>query len=95
MNILKFLLLSLFFSNTFSLNNDLQIESESKKYQSGIQIKNLDEIKNIKILFFIELCLFSFFTIYWLCLLRRCNLFYIFIIINFFLLLYLDFIFNV
>lgn len=48
---------------------------------------------NIKILFLIEFCILSLFSIYWLCLIRRCNSFYGFLILNFLLLLLIDFIY--
>jgi len=47
----------------------------------------------IKILFLIETCIFSFFLVYWLCLIRRCNAFWLFILLNLFLLSFIDLLF--
>jgi hypothetical protein len=60
--------------------------------QNNNIIDNNFDINNnqIKILFLIETCIFSFFLIYWLCLIRRCNSVWLFILLNLFLLSFID-----
>jgi hypothetical protein len=65
--------------NKININNNID-------YFNSINNNNNEK----KILFLIETCIFTFFLMYWLCLIRRCNSFWLFILLNLFLLSFID-----
>lgn len=66
----------------------LQINNETNK---TININNTQD--DMKIIFFIEVCLLSFLIFYWLCSIRQCSPYWLFVLLNIFLLSFINLIF--